>query len=235
MNAISAKKKTTLPTNWDEIRHRTICDDGGKCCMCGSKKKLTIHHRDENESNNDPTNLMTLCFKCHDKMPTHLFDEDYDCRTKTDGDGNSMCLRLGPAAGNIGPKNCPYYSNEHGCMLEYTKVLPEENIPDQSHPGWRGWEKFIAGKRFPKILPVENKESPQPETFSESPRHFEILSPPEGEIPWFVKSRLGWERWWWKKSIKLCQRCRRDCKQSWRVVVNRCPQFEPRSERRANV
>lgn len=31
------------------------------------KRKLTIHHKDGNHSNNDPENLQTLCRKCHDK------------------------------------------------------------------------------------------------------------------------------------------------------------------------
>jgi hypothetical protein len=60
------------------------------------------------------------------------------------------------------------------------------------------------------------------------------LTPVSG-VPWFIKTKGEWGAWWWKRPAKLCQRCRRDCKQSWRVVVNRCPQFEPRSERRANV
>ncbi|MCK7503231.1 MAG: hypothetical protein MZV70_03420 [Desulfobacterales bacterium] len=129
-----AKKKTALPKDWDEIRSRTIKDDGGKCCLCGARKKLTIHHRDEDESNNAPENLMTLCFKCHDKLPTHLFEEDLYCQTRLDDDGNPRCLRLGPAAGKIGPKNCPYYSETHGCMLASAKVLPDKFTPDRPRP-----------------------------------------------------------------------------------------------------
>lgn len=33
-----------------------------------SKIRLTIHHIDENVRNNDPSNLSTLCRKCHDKL-----------------------------------------------------------------------------------------------------------------------------------------------------------------------
>lgn len=35
------------------------------CETCGSKKYLDIHHDDENRSNNEPSNLKTLCRSCH--------------------------------------------------------------------------------------------------------------------------------------------------------------------------
>jgi len=35
------------------------------CEKCGSKKKLQIDHIDGNRSNNDPSNLNTLCHPCH--------------------------------------------------------------------------------------------------------------------------------------------------------------------------
>jgi 5-methylcytosine-specific restriction endonuclease McrA len=36
-----------------------------ECNRCGSTKLLLVHHIDENRTNNDPTNLETLCRKCH--------------------------------------------------------------------------------------------------------------------------------------------------------------------------
>lgn len=35
---------------------------------------LTVHHIDGEVAHNDPTNLMTLCRNCHDKV--HGFDDD---------------------------------------------------------------------------------------------------------------------------------------------------------------
>jgi len=35
------------------------------CQNCGKTGKLHVHHRDENPSNNSPSNLMTLCPSCH--------------------------------------------------------------------------------------------------------------------------------------------------------------------------
>lgn len=37
-----------------------------ECCdACGTSKRLQAHHIDENWTNNDPTNLQTLCVFCH--------------------------------------------------------------------------------------------------------------------------------------------------------------------------
>lgn len=46
--------------------YRTICFKvhGKKCLVCGEEKIVSVHHLDENHSNNDPNNLVPLC-------PTH--------------------------------------------------------------------------------------------------------------------------------------------------------------------
>lgn len=41
-----------------------------KCERCGSTKNLMVHHKDGNRKNNDPSNLETLCWSCHEKI-TH--------------------------------------------------------------------------------------------------------------------------------------------------------------------
>lgn len=38
---------------------------GGKCVRCGSDKRLSIHHIDGDWKNNEPSNLVLLCPKCH--------------------------------------------------------------------------------------------------------------------------------------------------------------------------
>jgi len=38
---------------------------GDTCERCGSKRFICIHHKDENRANNDPSNLETVCKKCH--------------------------------------------------------------------------------------------------------------------------------------------------------------------------
>lgn len=40
------------------------------CEKCGSKKKLQVDHIDADRSNNDPSNLQTLCHSCHVQKTT---------------------------------------------------------------------------------------------------------------------------------------------------------------------
>lgn len=44
------------------------------CEMCGTSKRLSIHHKDKDWSNNDPSNLMTLCASCHTSLHHSLED-----------------------------------------------------------------------------------------------------------------------------------------------------------------
>jgi len=38
------------------------------CYFCKSDKKLEVHHKDHNRSNNDISNLVILCKSCHKKL-----------------------------------------------------------------------------------------------------------------------------------------------------------------------
>jgi len=42
--------------------------DDWQCLICGSNKKMEIHHLDEVKTNNTPENLATLCKRCHLKL-----------------------------------------------------------------------------------------------------------------------------------------------------------------------
>lgn len=35
------------------------------CSECGAKEKLQRHHKDEDKTNNTPSNVTTLCASCH--------------------------------------------------------------------------------------------------------------------------------------------------------------------------
>lgn len=37
-----------------------------KCEACGYKRALQAHHLDQNQANNEPENIQTLCKHCHD-------------------------------------------------------------------------------------------------------------------------------------------------------------------------
>lgn len=47
----------------------TYCDHRGprceKCGFAGSASQLDVHHRDGDHSNDEPSNLATLCANCH--------------------------------------------------------------------------------------------------------------------------------------------------------------------------
>jgi len=49
------------------IRDYVIERDKFKCAQCGSENELVVHHKDWIRTNNDPSNLVTLCRSCHKK------------------------------------------------------------------------------------------------------------------------------------------------------------------------
>ncbi|MGP9819208.1 HNH endonuclease [Salinarimonas sp. NSM] len=46
------------------------------CEACGATGKLHVHHRDEDPTNNTPSNLRTLCPACHRRSHSPNFMED---------------------------------------------------------------------------------------------------------------------------------------------------------------
>lgn len=58
--------------HWRAQKHRAAT-----CAECGTVSDLHVHHKDRNPSNNDPTNLLTLCASCHLRLH---WREDRDAR-----------------------------------------------------------------------------------------------------------------------------------------------------------
>ena len=42
--------------------------NGSECNDCGSVSNILVHHKDGDRSNNAPSNLITLCKKCHQAL-----------------------------------------------------------------------------------------------------------------------------------------------------------------------
>jgi hypothetical protein len=134
---ISAREQTTLPADWRMIRQRIIEGDRYHCCVCDSTEKLEVHHRDGNEQNNSTANLVTLCYKCHRKIPVPPFSERFYCRTIVHTWYKPICTRLGRAAGTLGPENCPFHSVKRGCLLVTTGAIASELGPAEIAKGTR--------------------------------------------------------------------------------------------------
>jgi len=60
--------KDRYPENWREIS-KSLSEEVGYCEWCGKVREdvhhLTVHHKDWDPSNNDRSNLIVCCPKCH--------------------------------------------------------------------------------------------------------------------------------------------------------------------------
>lgn len=59
------KDNTKSPHNWDTIRYKAIKNNDGKCDICSTTKKISVHHVDHDRTNNKEENLRVLCSQCH--------------------------------------------------------------------------------------------------------------------------------------------------------------------------
>ena len=62
MASAMVKQECASPSHSRMKAHRQATK---ACQTCGRTGRLHVHHRDENPSNNSPSNLMTLCPSCH--------------------------------------------------------------------------------------------------------------------------------------------------------------------------
>ena len=63
--------------NWNGNNYRHICFDthGKKCIVCGEEKILSVHHINEDHSDNRPENLVPLCPTHHQYLHSKYKDE----------------------------------------------------------------------------------------------------------------------------------------------------------------
>lgn len=60
-----------LPDSTQRPRNRNakpLMIEKRECVVCGTNKKLVIHHIDGNHENNDPDNQEVLCNSCHSRL-----------------------------------------------------------------------------------------------------------------------------------------------------------------------
>lgn len=85
------------PSNWDEIREKTLERFNFKCSKCDRKDKLAVAHIDQNTQNNSDENLIIFCPKHHIEhdQPYHVFSMMASKNRKTDNSflGEKIKLR----------------------------------------------------------------------------------------------------------------------------------------------
>ena len=63
-----------------------------ECCICGSVKKLVVHHIDRDHDNNSKENLIVLCGACHKR--THINSREMGEGLKRDKDHYERIVML---------------------------------------------------------------------------------------------------------------------------------------------
>ena len=56
----------TYSREFHQKRPAILARDGHQCQVCGAKRsRMTVHHIDENPTNHEESNLVTVCPTCH--------------------------------------------------------------------------------------------------------------------------------------------------------------------------
>jgi len=68
-NKISESQKGSKSIHWkggdDKYWRNKLKETFKDCVLCKGKRKLEMHHKDKNRSNNERNNLIILCETCH--------------------------------------------------------------------------------------------------------------------------------------------------------------------------
>ena len=67
-NGKRQRKRADLKARPYVVYKKSVCEECG--CVPEHSRQLDVDHVDENHSNNDPSNLKTLCANCH-RLKTH--------------------------------------------------------------------------------------------------------------------------------------------------------------------
>lgn len=70
------------------------------CERCGETERLHVHHRDQDITNNDPTNLETLCVACHNRHHSQSASQTAPSDCEPSATRSSRRSRSGSAGGS---------------------------------------------------------------------------------------------------------------------------------------
>jgi len=121
--------------------------DNNTCQICGEKAVL-IHHIDKNNSNNNPTNLISLCNNCHLNLhrPT---EQSKKARTEKE------CLSCGKKFMVLPSGISRKYCGQKCWNLNHSKVLAEKRKDKQK----KAIELRERGFSYDKIAKLMNNHS----------------------------------------------------------------------------
>lgn len=75
---ISGYRSTPNRPIWLNLLYEAIkIRDKNRCQTCGKKELLIIHHKDRNDMNNNPDNLICLCNNCHLLLHKPIVNEKF--------------------------------------------------------------------------------------------------------------------------------------------------------------
>ncbi len=69
--AVTCGQKYSLK-EWKSARSAIVERDGCKCIICDREDGLNVHHIDSDTTNDDESNLVTLCNFCHARAHIEL-------------------------------------------------------------------------------------------------------------------------------------------------------------------
>ena len=89
-------------------------------------------------------------------------------------------------------------------------------------------EKHRKNAEFYMSRDAESQDTPKDGPFSSSL----LLENDDISVSVVRKGNIrGWQSWWFRREHKLCKKCLHSCRQSARVKILKCPQFEAKNEK----
>lgn len=128
-------KPLTEAEIWHKIRISILTRDGFKCQECGYQNRLEVHHiiPRSKGGTNDPSNLTTLCKRCHDKH-----HPDRHPRQKI---YKKSKHRKHKHRHNFNRNNCPKERIEMVDESDFLEPIGKISSPERRDALYKLWEK----------------------------------------------------------------------------------------------
>lgn len=106
-----------------------------KCECCGTTENLEVHHKDKDRENNDPSNLLTVCESCHQRIHNMSLEIPYEDKivsiekvgTETVYDIEMDSEYPNFVANGVVVHNCNYSNDKFGNELTFIRPATFDN------------------------------------------------------------------------------------------------------------